>query len=530
MIKGYHIIRELHRGPITTAYLAVQTALDRQVLLKVLNEQWKDEQELIARFEREAKICARLQHPNIVTLYDFGTDNGRFYLTMEYVEGPTLEALIQQHHPLPIPVIELILEQIARGLSYAHQNGVIHRDIKPANILITPQGVVKIADFGLATVKSLPSVTMQGAVVGTPAFMAPELIAKKPPTPASDVFSLGVTLYQMVTQTSPFEGEHLADTIQRVLKHQPPPLGQQRADVPPYLEQLCQQMLEKSPEKRLSDGQAVLQAIQQHKPVYPDTLLADFLRQPDNFQPPESPAPPPPAGRSLPRWALLGLLLLVLGGGYWAMRYFSSPSAAPVAMTATDSLTVNPLQDTSVAVRDTIPTAQLQPVPTIKSEATPVAPSTPEPRDGRAAAPEPVGTGYLWLEVFPWAAVVVDGTPLDTTPLIQPLALSDGVHQLELHNPEFLPHAQTIRITPGQTDTLKIHLKPREGRLILHVSPWGKVFIDNRYVDTTPMDQPITLAPGKHLLRVENPNFPAWEDTIVIEPGQTLEQRIQLND
>ena len=535
MIKGYHIIRELHRGPITTAYLAVQTALDRRVLLKILNEQWKNEKDLIARFEREAKICARLQHPNIVTLYDFGVENDLFYLTMEYVEGPTLEAFIAEHHPLPIPIVEIIAEHIARGLSYAHREGVIHRDIKPANILISPQGIVKIADFGLATIKSFPSVTMQGAAVGTPAYMAPELIERKPATPASDVFSFGVTVYQMLTSQSPFEGEHLADTIQRVLHNEPPPVQQLRPDVPEYLSTLVQHMLAKNPQKRPSDGQAVLTLLQQSKPTYPDTLLAEYCKSPETFTWTTT-TEPAPSQRRRP-WYLWGI---PLGGILLLWMLFrlifpgdsSPPQSGPVTLPDTTEARV----DTGYSTTDTLSGSAI-------AEATPAEnASSPDvsgrtassPNSPRAAAPRkpaksaPAATGFLWLESFPWAEIVVDGTPVDTTPLNRPLELTAGPHQIVLRNPDFLPVTRTVTITAHTSDTLRVQLQPREGYLRIYVSPWGKIYVNGNFVDTTPLNKPIALPPGEYVVRVENPNFSGWEDTIRILPGQTVEKRIQL--
>ncbi len=528
MISGYQIIRELHRGPITTAYLAVQTALDRQVLLKVLNEQWKTERELIARFEREAKICAHLQHPNIVTLYDFGVENDRFYLTMEYVEGPTLELFITEHHPLPIPIVEIIAEQIARGLSYAHSEGVVHRDIKPANILISPQGLVKIADFGLATVKSVPAVTMQGAAVGTPAYMAPELISRKPATPAGDIFSFGVTLYQTLTNSSPFEGEHLADTIQRVLKENPPPVKKTRPDVPHYLDELIGNMLNKTPEKRPSDGTAVLTFIQAHKPVYPDTLLAEYYQHPNSFNwtSPSGPSNP----RNTYRWYLWGLFILLLILVLWSVKPFiftaPSPSESIVPPLVTDSADVTPVNDSFPQITETsAPQAAT-------NSLAPETQSEPSPKNTSDLIKQPppisVPYGFLWLETFPWAVVVIDGSPVDTTPLAQPLQLTTGAHRLELRNPEFLPVTQTITITAQKTDTLRVQLQPRDGYLLIHVSPWGKIFINNRFVDTTPLNKPIALPPGEYTVRIENPNFTGWEDTVKIYPGKTVVKRIQL--
>ncbi len=154
-IDGYQIRNEIHRGPVTTVYTAVESDLDRIVLLKVLNTQWYNETDFIERFKREAKICARFNHQNIVSIYGLGHGNGYFYISMEYVDGSTLKERIRKNAPLDFPFILHVSRQILSGLSYAHGQGAIHRDIKPANIMIANDGNIKITDFGMAMVSEI---------------------------------------------------------------------------------------------------------------------------------------------------------------------------------------------------------------------------------------------------------------------------------------------------------------------------------------------------------------------------------------
>ena len=223
-IEGYTISEELSRGPITTVYRATQDALERSVVLKVLNIQWQNETDLVARFQREAKIYARLKHPNIVTIFNFGFSGEAFYLVMEDIKGQSLANLLKKHKSLPYPVALYIAREILSGLTYAHDKGVIHRDLKPSNILIDHDGLVKITDFGLATISDLPRITDHDSSVGTPAYMSPEQARGEQLDSRSDLFSLGVTIYEMFTGVSPFYDENLAVTINNVLTKKQDPL------------------------------------------------------------------------------------------------------------------------------------------------------------------------------------------------------------------------------------------------------------------------------------------------------------------
>jgi len=168
IINGYDIKSEIYRGPITTVYDAHHLALGRRVILKVLNTQWTDEKDFLERFRREAKICARPDHPNIVKIFDFNASNDSTFISMEFIEGSTLDILIQQDKLIGFSDIIRIASQILKGLSYAHKLGITHRDIKPSNIMISADGQVKITDFGLAVVSDLPGITGHDQAVGSP--------------------------------------------------------------------------------------------------------------------------------------------------------------------------------------------------------------------------------------------------------------------------------------------------------------------------------------------------------------------------
>ncbi|NOX38409.1 MAG: protein kinase [Calditrichaeota bacterium] len=542
-IEGYRIEKELSRGPITTVYLARQVELDRLVILKVLNVQWQREEDLVERFRREARICARLRHPNIITLYDFGTAEGSFYLTIEYVEGTDLRQLIEQHHPIPFPVIAFITREILKGLAYAHGKGVIHRDLKPANIVISWEGEVKIADFGLATIGDLPSVTEQGGTVGTPAYMSPEQARGETLDARSDLFSLGATLYELCTGRSPFEGENLVRSIQKVLKEDPPPLDTVRPDIPEAFARLVQQLLEKSREKRPAGAKAVLQRLKSQFPFPDEDILSRFLKSPDaiSVEVPAAEEGPMPLGKRINlSWIVAMVAIVILSGGLFLMQSLREqarqlqvepPTALADSVVASDTL-VSPSGN-----------GEETPIASLESElGTPVVKKAASPDDRRgnetrapAQLPAPpaeaaVKTGGIFLTVYPWADVYIDGAYQERTPLRAPLQLPEGDYMLELRNPYYQVYRSRLAVRAGHIDTLKITLKPALGYLELQVSPWAKIYIDGEYVETTPLQQPIALSAGRHVLRLENPNFPVWEDTIDIRAGETIFRKITLRN
>ncbi|KAA3657540.1 MAG: serine/threonine protein kinase, partial [Calditrichaeota bacterium] len=269
-IKNHKILHEIYRGAMTTVYKAQHLNLERPVLLKVLNKQWLQEQDLLERFQREARISAKLQHPNIVNVYDFEISEDLVYLSLEFVEGQTLQETIRITHPMPFKRILNITRDIASALDYAHQNGVIHRDIKPSNILLDENGNARLTDFGLASLHGSAHVTVQGQLVGTPAYMAPELIHGSPANRQSDFYSLGITLFEMLTATSPFFDEQPAVTLQNVMHAKLPDVSSLRDGIPENLKILLNALVQFEPAKRPKNAQTVLAYSQSNLKNQPD--------------------------------------------------------------------------------------------------------------------------------------------------------------------------------------------------------------------------------------------------------------------
>src|SRR3954464_5731925 len=234
---------------MSTVQLAFDTRLERYVAVKLLAEHLAADDGFVARFRREALAAARLVHPNVVQVYDFGTDDAsqRQFIALEYVEGKSCAELLREHGGLPPAEVVDICAQACRGLDYAHRNGVIHRDIKPGNLLRNPEGIVKIADFGIAKAADDSDITRVGSVIGTAAYLAPEQARGEPAGPQSDLYALGVVAYQLIAGRLPYQGASLTDLARQQDSGPPTALHDLAPDVPPALSQAVMRALAADP-------------------------------------------------------------------------------------------------------------------------------------------------------------------------------------------------------------------------------------------------------------------------------------------
>ena len=233
----YRLDERLGAGGMSTVYRARDSVLERQVAVKLLAEHLADDDGFVARFRREALAAAKLIHPNVVQVYDSGLDTEahRHFIVMEYVKGPTVAQLLREHDRLPVEQAADIAAQACEGLEYAHRHGVIHRDVKPGNLIVNPDGVVKLVDFGIAKAAEDSHITKIGSVVGTAAYLSPERAQGDEATASADVYSLGVVVYQMLAGRLPYETASLTELATRQQEGAPDPLDEVNPEVPPAL-------------------------------------------------------------------------------------------------------------------------------------------------------------------------------------------------------------------------------------------------------------------------------------------------------
>jgi serine/threonine-protein kinase len=260
----YALERRLGAGGMSTVFLARDAVLERNVAVKLLAEHLSDDEDFVARFRREALAAARLQHPNIVQVFDSGEDepSGRHFIVMEYVNGPSCADLLRSQRQLGVEQTVDIVRGSCHGLDYAHRAGVIHRDVKPGNLLVSDEsGTVKLADFGIAKAAEQTRITQVGAVLGTAAYLSPEQATGEEAEAPSDIYSLGVCAYQFLTGRLPHEYSSLTELALKQQRDSVVPITEYRPDVPPELDRAIRVALERDPAQRYASALTMAAAL-----------------------------------------------------------------------------------------------------------------------------------------------------------------------------------------------------------------------------------------------------------------------------
>ncbi|MGH7120925.1 MAG: serine/threonine-protein kinase [Acetobacteraceae bacterium] len=389
----YEIRRTLGRGAMGVVYEGWDPVIARKVAIKTValtGAEDAEAREGLARFQREAQAAGRLQHPNIVGVFDYGETATLAYIVMEFVDGESLKAVLDRGERFPLAETVRVLEELLNGLGFSHERGVVHRDIKPANIMLTHAGGVKIADFGIARIES-SSMTQAGTVLGTPAYMSPEQFKGEPVDSRTDIYSAGVVLYQLLTGEKPFEGS-MSAIMHKVLTTTPPKPSELAVTAPPPFDALVAKAMAKRPDDRFASASAFAEALKTAlagaKPALrgaEETIIASRSAPP--HAPPAEAAPSlaAPAHRSgLPIWiGAVVVLIVVVIGGLWLVVF--KPSPKPPVVVATKTAPAPPANSAPPATK--VPSSV--PARTATATAPPATPPAPKLAETSPTPPGP---------------------------------------------------------------------------------------------------------------------------------------------
>jgi serine/threonine-protein kinase len=336
----YELEELVGSGGMSSVYRAHDSLLERKVALKILHERYGDDEEYVERFRREARAVAQLAHPNIVTVIDRGEDDGRQFIVFEYVDGENLKQIVEREGPLALDEVVALGLEIARGLAYAHERGIVHRDVKPQNVLLNGDGHAKVTDFGIARSLDVEhGVTQTGTVLGTSDYIAPEQASGQVVSRETDVYSLGVVLFELLTGTVPFKGESFVVVALQHVNEPPPSVLERRPETPPRLASLIDSALAKHPDDRPTMDELVAE-LEALRSGYTGGAETAVIRRP-------RPAAHRRRGTSLPL-VLAGVGALLLAAALVALVLTrgngGSPGAAaqgPIAVTAERSFDPN---------------------------------------------------------------------------------------------------------------------------------------------------------------------------------------------
>ena len=537
---------EIARGPVATVFKAVDGRTGEVVLLKTLSGH---DPERSRRFADEARLAAQVDHPNVVRVLDAWEGA----MVAEWVEGADLASILAEAGALPPVLAAFVAREAARGLAAVHAAGILHRDVSAANLLLGTDGVVKLADFGLASLSDAGDVEVRGTL-GT---LAPEVVRGEAATARSDLFSLGAVLAHALSGRPAFGGGAPSATLDAVLHDDPAAALAADPRIPPALVEVVAALLAKDPADRPADAEAVAQRftaiLGPYGAIDADDLAA-FLDDPAAYRPPEPTAVPPSAPTTPQRrvrWRAAGLALglaLVAVTAIVALRGPTSdpapaqpadePRSAPAVAIAdrsapTDSVETPPEADApdALAVPSQRPDepSEERPPPPRETAASPSEPPATSPAAPSPATILPPSPGRLALAVEPWARVQIDGRDVGTTPL-QSVPLPAGEHVLTLTNPDFPPHTVRVQVEPGREARQVISLWDTVGRIQIEVSPWARVSVDGELWDTIPPQaRPLILTPGDHRLGFEHPTFGTREVRLRVAAGEQRTVRVRMD-
>jgi serine/threonine-protein kinase len=459
-------------------YKAHDRTLDEDVAIKVLRPDFAQDPTMAERFKHEIKLARKVRHRNVCTIHDFGEDRGLLYISMELLEGVDLKKVLRQGGGLSPQRAYTIAIQVAEGLQAVHDAGIVHRDLKTSNIMLDPDGVARLLDFGVAKRLGDGTLTAAGHIVGTPEYMSPEQAQGKKVDFRSDIYALGIVLFEIFTGRVPFRGETPISTILKHINDPPPLQGPAAAGIPDKVRPILRRMLAKDPGLRYQSARDVAEALRK----VAERGVDDRLPVTQVVALPRS--APAAAGaqrrsRALSPWMVGALALALVAVGIVVAVSKGRREEAP---SASASLAPLPSLEPSVP-----PSPRIDPTPIPSPSLTPASPvvsAAPSPTAKPTTRPSPL----------------VSQSPRSSQRIV------------ESASPQAAPPASPSPSPPPASS--------EPGMLHVVVRPWGTVAVDGKVIGDTPLEK-MRLAPGPHVVRVRHPAYEPWERTVVVRSGES---------
>jgi serine/threonine-protein kinase len=502
-LDKFQILKCLNKDNNTAVYIAHHIYLDKKIFLKTLDTNNLSNPDILKRFEREAKTLARLDHPNIIKIYDFGAWKSIYYISFEYYKSNDLRQLLSGSR-LSTDQIDLIIKQIILGLNAAHQHNIVHRDIKPENILIDDDFHIKIADFGLALFNDVDNPTHPSSIVGTPAYMSPEQIRGEKLTKASDYFSLGIILFELYTLKNPFLGKDIGQTLNNILNVKIDDYKKQLNRIPDEHAKLIAQLLSRDVTVREKSRDELLKS-------YNTKGLSN-----------SGIAKSSPSTVNKNKLILIGSAVIIIISVIYLIYLSDSQNVETLSAILPDSSKETSYNDTTLF----IPPPEIKPENNLNSAINIVRNSDIEKAKLSKIEDRSDSTlllpGKLIVNCKPWAYVYVDSILVDSTPLSRAIELSPGIHSIILKHPEYPNYNSTIQIESNSNKAISINLENLVGYLDCKVYPWGEIFINDQLIGQSPLASPVRLFPGEYNLTIKNSGFDSFSKGITITKQDTL--------
>jgi len=537
-IGPIQLFAEIKRRDDRATYRGFDKESRQVVLVKIFTPTSIPDEAALARFREEAAIYASLNHSNVVKLVKFGVAENRPYLALEFIEGQNLRALMNQRTPLPNDVALGITLSLLAGLAEIHRLGVIHRDLKPENIMIGRDGSVKVCDFDLALNRNESTASQLALLSGSPGYFSPEAILGEAITLRSDLFALGVILYEMFAGTRPFAAPTASGEMNAVIRlpHLPP--AKFNNTIPPAIEQIINRLLAKSPPDRPAAAEEIYHQIvaqfQIPAAAQKAQTLQRYLNDPSSYQSaeivltpalPMKPAPPRSgmAGRMIGAVALLGLVVL-------SYNLFTGPNQQQPATPNSQSAQ----KTTSLSRADSI----LRVIERISAlDNSPPRPEGFKVEDTKTARPPVVETMMkpsaqpfiknIVVRNFPWAYLFVNGDSIGQMPRAEPLALSAGVYQFVFRKPQFPTLLFKVVVDSVTADTLSFSLLERVAQVEVKIHPWAEMYLNGVRQEASVKSQTFYLLPGEHYFRFVHPQSGEKNEAVFLRAGEV--RRLEVN-